>query len=203
MSDSERPISLERTQRIPGGSRTLLAVGAGVVVFAAVGAFVWTRSSTGSNNSSAPPTTASTVSGTKAEIVSIARLGALAGAARRSIYWAGPRPRTRLEYTQKSDGTTYVRYLTGSAAAGAPGATYVVIATYAQPNALSRVKQTARQQHYSIVKLPGGAIAVTKPGRPQNMYVVYPGVPYQIEVYSPSPAQTRAIVLGGSVQRVP
>jgi hypothetical protein len=204
MTDTEQPIGeTEPVRRIPGGSRTLLAVGAAVVVFAAVGAFVWTRSSSDSNNTSAPPTTTTAVPGTKAEVVSAGRLRALAAAAGRSIYWAGPRPGTRLEYTQKTDGTTYVRYLTGSAAAGAPGANYVVIATYPQPNALTRVKRTAEQRHYSIANLPGGAIAVTKPGRPENMYVVYPGRAYQIEVYSPRPAETRAIVFGGAVQQVP
>jgi hypothetical protein len=203
MTDTEQPIGeVEPGPRIPGGSRPLFGLGAAVVVFAAVAAFVWTRSSSDSNNTSAPPTTASTVRGTKAEIVSFARLRALAAAAGRSIYWAGQRPGTRLEYTQRTDGTTYVRYLTGSAAAGAPGARYVVIATYTQPNALSRVKRTADQRHYSIANLPGGAIAVTKPARPENIYVVYPGRPYQIEVYSPRPAETRAIVFSGAIQPV-
>jgi hypothetical protein len=203
LNDIDRPAGGEDepTPRSPFGSRALLAVGAAVVVLA-VAAFVWTRSSSGSKNTSAPPTTASTVRGTMAEIVSVAQLRALAAAAGSSIYWAGQRPGTRLEYTQRTDGTTYVRYLTGSAVAGAPGANYVVIATYTQPNALNRVKRTADQRHYSLANLPRGAIAVTKPGRPQNIYVVYPGRPYQIEVYSPRPAETRAIVFGGAVQQV-
>jgi hypothetical protein len=59
--------------------------------------------------SSAPLPGTTAVPGTMAEVVSAARLRALAAAAGRSIYWAGARPGTRLEYTQKTDGTTYVR----------------------------------------------------------------------------------------------
>jgi hypothetical protein len=179
------------------------------VVFGAVGAFVWARNSSDSGTpTGGTETTAGTerprkaMQGVEAEIVSAARLRSLAASARRSIYWAGPRPGTRLEFTQKSDGTTYVRYLTGSATAGAPGGNYVVIATYAQPDAIRRVKRTAEQEHFRITKLPSGAVAVTKPGRPQNIHVAYPGLPYQIEVYAPRPAEARKIVFGGAVQPV-
>ena len=54
-----------------------------------------------------------------------------------------------LELTRTTDGTTYVRYLTGSSEAGAPGAGYVVVATYHQPDAYERVtRATARRQNY-------------------------------------------------------
>lgn len=183
-------------------SRALVAAVVAVVVFAAVGAFIWSRNSDNSAKSNtAPPAKSVTVPGVKAEIVSAERLRAIA-AAGRSIYWAGPRPGTRLEYTQKTDGTTYVRYLTGSAKAGAPGANYVVIATYSQPDAVGRVKRTAEQQHLFLAELPGGAVAVTRPGRPQNIYVAYPRRPYQIEVYTPKPVETRGIVFGGQIQPV-
>jgi hypothetical protein len=182
-----------------GVGRPLLAVGVAAVVFAAIGVFLWTRGSGGTDNTVAAAT-AQAGRGVTAEIVSPARLRAIAAIAGRAIYWAGRRRGTRLEFTQKTDGTTYVRYLTGTANAGAPAANYVVVATYVQPGALTRVKRTARQQGFSTMNLRGGGVAVTKPGRPENMYVAFPGQPYQIEVYTPRPAETRAIVLAGAIQ---
>lgn len=181
--------------------RVLVAAAVAVVVFAAVGAFVWSRRSGGSGTSHSKPA-AVHVAGVRAEVVSATRLRALAATSGGSVYWAGPRAGTHLEYTQKTDGTTYVRYLTGTATAGAPGAGYVVVATYRQPDAFARVKQSAQRQHLFVADLPNGALAVTRPARPQNIYVVYPHVPYQIEVYTPKQAETRRIVFAGRIQPV-
>ena len=203
MVDAAGPVSeRKRLGERLGGRRALLAAGAALVAFAAVGAFVWARRS-GNSNSSPAQTTASTVPGVKAEIVSVRELRAIAAKSGRSIYWAGPRPGTKLEYTQKTDRTTYVRYLTGSARAGAPGADYVVIATYTQSDAYAQVKRFAEQQHLFTAQLPGGAIAVTRPNRPQNIYLVFRGRPYQVEVYAPKAAETRRLVFGGAIQAVP
>jgi len=53
-----------------------------------------------------------------------------------------------------------------------------------------------------VADLAGGGIAVTKPGRPQNIYVLYPGRPYRIEVYAPDAATARRLVFGGGIQPV-
>jgi hypothetical protein len=193
-------------------SRPLLALAVALVVFAAVGAFIWVVQSSDSDKSSTPAavsgsnglgeTGGTTVPGVAARVVSVAGLRAIAAAAGRPVYWAGPRPRTNLEYTQKTDGTTYVRYLTGSASAGAPGAGYVVIATYPQTQAYRRVKRIAQEKHMFVAALPSGAIAVTKPSRPQNIYVLFPDRAYQIEVYAPNASETRRLVFGGAIQPV-
>jgi hypothetical protein len=190
-----------RARRVQVNSGVLIAGIVAIVVFAAVGAFVWARDSSNSTRSSTP-TKGVTVPGVNAEIVSLARLRALALAGGRAIYWAGPQPGAKLEYTQKTNGITYVRYLTGSAKAGAPGANYIVIATYLQPNAYTRVKRTAERQHLFVAQLRNSAIAVTRPDRPQNINVVYPGRPYQVEVYTPKPAETRRLVFGDAIQAV-
>ena len=77
-----------------------------------------------------------------------------------------------------------------------------MVATYAQPNAFGRVSAIARRSHLSRASLPNGGIAVTKPGRPQNIYIVYPKQPYQIEVYAPDSAVTRQLAFGGSIKPV-
>jgi hypothetical protein len=105
----------------------------------------------------------------------------------------------RLELTRRTDGTTYVRYLTGRAGAGNRSAGYVVVATYAQPDAYGRVSAIASRKHLAVKHLANGGIAVTRPGRPQNIFLVYPDQPYQVEVYAPTAGEARRLVFSGAV----
>jgi hypothetical protein len=186
--------------------RATSAILVALVVFAAVGAFVWFRSSADSTGaaqpSAAPTSTLGAVPGVAAKVVSIQTLRGLARANDRPLYWAGSRPGTRIEYTRRTDGTTFVRYLTGRAKAGDPSPGYVVVATYSQPDAYARVSAIAGRTHLLQTRLGGGGIAVTRPGRPQNIYLVYPKLPYQIEVYAPTPQQARRLVFAGAIKPV-
>jgi hypothetical protein len=196
------------------GSRSRLAVTLAVIVFGAVAAFVWVLQSGDPDEASGPAAVpgssglgangaaGATVPGVAAKLVTVSRLRGIAGRESRPVYWAGPRPGSRIEYTQTRDGTTYVRYLTGSAKAGARGAGYIVIVTYTQPDAYRRVKRIAQAQHMFVADLPGGGIAVTRPNRPQNIHLVYPGRPYQVEAYAPRASQTRALVFGGAIRPI-
>jgi hypothetical protein len=193
----------------------VLAVIVGVIVFAGVAGAVWLLNWGSSDNTKGAATSLTSVGGAlvksgagatvaavRPEIVSPAQLREIAAANRRPLYWAGPRKRTRLEYTRMSDGRMYVRYLTGSAKAGAAGAGYVVVATYSQPDAYNRVSAIAKQKHFFVATVANGGIAVAKPNRPQNIYLVYPRQPYQIEVYAPTAAETRKLVFGGAIKPV-
>ena len=198
--DDTSPAATTPSRTPPVRSRGGIGVAIAVVVCAGVGAFVWVRNSKDSSKHHAAKTT--TVAGVNAEVVSPSQLRSIAATAGGSVYWLGLRAGTKLEYTQKRDGTTYVRYLTGAATAGAPGAKYVVVATYREADAYARVKRTATQQHLFVAQLPNGAIAVSRFDRPQNLYVVFRDAPYQIEVYTPTQVETRRIVFGDSVEPV-
>ena len=179
--------------------RATTAIVVALIVFAAAGAFVWFRSSADS------PTQVSSnasVPGVAARVVSTQALRGFARANGRPLYWAGARPGTRIEYTRKTDGTTFVRYLTGTAKAGDPSAGYVVVATYSQPDAYGRVSAIATRTHLAEKRLASGAIAITRPGRPQNIYLVYPKLPYQIEVYAPTAERARRLVFAGAIKPV-
>jgi hypothetical protein len=76
---------------------------------------------------------------------------------------------------------------------------YVVVATYAQPDAYGRVSAIASRKHLAVKHLANGGIAVTRPGRPQNIYLVYPEQPYQVEVYAPTAGEARRLVFSGAV----
>lgn len=197
-SESDSATPAPRT----GRSRVVIAVAVAIAVFAAAAIAVWQLNSDDENGSASPTTTATAPSGTPgvaARIVTTAQLRAFAAALGQPVYWAGSRPAARMEYTQTSEGRTYVRYLTGSAAAGDEHPRFVVVATYPQPDAFARVRAAARANHYEVEQLPDGAIAVTEPRTPKNIHVVAPGRPYQVEVFAPTAAEARSIVLSGAV----
>jgi hypothetical protein len=180
-----------------------------LLVFAAVGAFVWSSGSTSDDPSAAPvePLASEEVAQpalapVEATIVSTDELRQASSASGRPVYWAGPRRGARLEFTRTADGTTYVRYLTGSASVGTTDAGYVVVATYHQPKAFERVTSAAKTQQYFTADLPGRGRAIVKPERPQNVYVVHPGRPYQVEVYAPTAEVARGLVFGGAVRPI-
>jgi hypothetical protein len=180
--------------------RVAVAVVVACLVLAGIGLLVWRLDAGGQEpalNVTAGPGTAA---GVRAEIVSAKRLAEIAHADGRVVYWAERRSGTRIEYTETADGSTYVRYLTGKARAGSPRAGFVVVATYPRQNAYREVTDFARKAHVVTVRLPNGGLAVTKPGRPQNIYIVYADQPYQVEVYAPSASTTRRLVFGGRIR---
>ena len=183
--------------------RAKAAIAVALIVFAAAGALVWYLSSSDSTTQSIPRGAPGvSVQGVSPRIVSTETLRRFARANGRPLYWAGARPATRIEYTRKTDGSTFVRYLTGAAKAGNLSAGYVVVATYSQPDAYGRVSAIATRTHLPEKRLAGGGIAITRPGRPQNIYLVYPKLPYQIEVYAPTAERARRLVFAGAIKPV-
>lgn len=200
MTSGSKPASPARRT---GRSRIVIAVGVAVAVFAAAAIALWQLNANDDSSHASSSTTISTVptppQGVPARLVTAAQLRTLATALGRPVYWAGSRRGARLEYTQASDGSTYVRYLTGSGEVGDNRPEFVVVATYPQPDAFARVTKAARAHHDRVEHLSGGAIAVTEPRTPKNIHIVSPGQPYQVEVFAPTAAEARNIVLGGAV----
>jgi hypothetical protein len=116
--------------------------------------------------------------------------------------WAGPRPHTVYELTKTSDGRTYVRYLPEGTKVGDPRPEFLTIGTYRQPHAFANVRAAARRPRAHRIPLANGGLAVYDANRPTSVYLAYPGAAYQVEVYSPSPAQARALVRSGQVRPV-
>jgi hypothetical protein len=185
--------------KLPRPWLTAVLVGLGVFAVTAIAIWLLDTSPKRKDAVVAQPTTSV---GVRARIVTVAALQSLADARGRPVYWAGERPGTSLEYTQTTDGNVYVRYLTGSAKAGDKRASYVVVATYTQPDAFARVQSIAQRQHLSVKQLPNGAIAVTEPTNARNLHVVFPLEGYQIEIYAPTAVEARRIVRSGAVRRV-
>lgn len=131
--------------------------------------------------------------------VSVAGLKTLATALGQPIYWAGRLPGTTLELTQAASGRIYVRYLPQGVAVGDPGQ-YLTVGTYPFDGAYDATKGLATGKQLTQLELPGGGVAAFgKSPKTRNVYVAYPGVPVQIEVFDPTPGKARRLVASGQI----
>ena len=122
-------------------------------------------------------------------------LGALTGVGH-PVYWVGGHQGVRYEVTRISDGRTYVRYLPAGAEAGS-GQPFLTVGSYSVPNAYERIRRLAERPGESSFAVQGKGIALPNGNDPRSVYLAYPGVDVQIEVYDP--AAGRALQLVKSV----
>lgn len=116
------------------------------------------------------------------------------------VYWAGEEEGTELELSQPEAGRTYVRYLTDGAEAGDERAEFLTVGTYVQPGASEALRRQAKESDGVIGTAPGDAVVYFNRNQPASVYLAYPGVDVQIEVFDPN--FTRALQLVNSGQIV-
>ena len=126
-------------------------------------------------------------------------LGALDWAGTRSIYWAGPRKGFHYEYGRSSLDYLYVRYLPDGIRVGDPGRNFLIVATYLVPGAFTVLK---KQADAKAIPGPNGSIVLVSSSKPTSVYIAFPNVDYEIEIYDPSPAVALSTAESGDVQPV-
>lgn len=135
------------------------------------------------------------------EIVSIDALREAVEGPGTPVYWAGEQEGTELELSEPEDGRTYVRYLTDDAEADDPRPNFLTVGTYANKSPVATLKRQSEQAGGVLAKAPGGATVYFDRTQPDSVYLAYPGVETQIEVYDPD--FKRALELVNSGQIVP
>jgi hypothetical protein len=115
------------------------------------------------------------------------------------IYWAGPRKGLHYEFWRLESGSIFVRYLPPGVRVGAPSSKFLIVGTYRIAHAFDAVKTFCGR---GAVAGPHGSIYCPRPGAPKSVYVAFPKVDYEIEVYDPSPKVSRAIAAAGRVRPV-
>ena len=182
----------------PRGRWLAIGVVLGVAATAAVAAVLWLVFRDGDGE---PAPVVDRAAAPGAVAVSPAGLSALAATLGQPIYWLGRKPGVTYELARTDTGAVFVRYLPSGVAPGAKRP-YLTIATYPFPRAFAAVRRTAARNPKGTIRLSGGGLAVVDAGYPKSIHVAYPGVPYQVEVFDPSPARARAIVSSGEVRAV-
>ena len=120
------------------------------------------------------------------------------------VYWVGPQQRTkRYELTSKSGGQVYVRYLPSTTQAANQSPDFLVVGTYAVPdargaletaaNSPKRAEKLSRRNGFEMMSAPG-----TK-----HAYVVFDDQPeLQIEIFSPRPGEAEKLATSGSLRQL-
>jgi hypothetical protein len=132
----------------------------------------------------------------------VKQLKALAIAFGHPIYWAGTNPATTYELTRTNDGRVYIRYLPHGVPVGNRLPDYLTIGTYPQKHALEILKSTATKNHVPTIKLADGGLAFADKKHPTSVYVAYPNVDLQIEVYDPAAGRAQQLVTSGQITPV-
>jgi hypothetical protein len=140
--------------------------------------------------------------GVPSTAASLTQLKTLAITLGHPIYWAGTNPRTTYELTKTSDGSVYIRYLPQGVPVGSPSPNYLTIGTYPQKDALGILKSTAAKNHVPTINLADGGLAFVDEKHPTSVYVAYPKVDLQIEVFDPAAGRARQLVTSGQIAPV-
>jgi hypothetical protein len=166
------------------------AVLAGAIVVVLVAWLIF-HGGGGSGESAKPGEPSAATAGSLQEMA--ARLGS-------PVYWAGPQKDSELEVTESEGGErVYVRYLTGGAEIGDPRPDFLTVGTYAFEDPVRALKRQAKESGGELTTAPGGATVYISRKRPQSVYLAYPGVEVEIEVYDPDPRTARSLVASGQI----
>lgn len=101
------------------------------------------------------------------------------------VYWAGPVQGAKYTLAVPADGQAYVRYLPNGEGLSDTKPNYVVIATYTTTDAFKATQAAGNQSNgVTFINTEGAAVYYNK-DTPTNVYVAYPNLNYQIEVFDP------------------
>jgi hypothetical protein len=134
-----------------------------------------------------------------AEVLSAAALREAVSEPGAPTYWAGERAGAELELSRPEAGRTYVRYLTDGAKAGDPRPIFLTVGTYDRPHPVQELRRQGKSEGAVLGEAPGGAVVYYDRGSPQSVYLAYPGVKAQIEVYDPDVKQALRLVDSGQI----
>ena len=181
-----------KSSEISGGR-----VGVGIAVVLAVFLVGWLvlRGDDDSSSSSSEPAAEGVAAITTAD-----DLADLASSRGTPIYWAGAQDGAELELTETQGGeNVFVRYLTDGAEAGEESSEFLTVGTYAFPDATDALKEKADEPGGVLASAPGDATVFFNRKRPQSIYLAYPGLDLQIEVYDPDAKRALELVSSGQI----
>jgi hypothetical protein len=174
---------------------TRIRIGAVIAVAAVVAFIAWLIFKDDDNGSSTPKRA-------PAAAASVQSLKQLPGAVGHQVYWAGTKRGYTYELTQTKGGEVYIRYLPSGAQVGDDRPNFLTVGTYPHPNAFNTVTKASKRKSEFTAKIPRGGLAVASQQRPTSVYFAYPGSDYLIEVFDPSAARARNLVVSGKIHPV-
>jgi hypothetical protein len=92
-----------------------------------------------------------------------------------------------------------VRYLPHGVAAGDPRAEFLAVGTYERSHAFTDLRHAGTRTGARAARLDRGGVLVSTESRPHSVYFSYSDGSYQVEVFAPSGATARELVLRGEI----
>lgn len=142
------------------------------------------------------PAEAPTAATSGAEIISVESLRS--AAEKTPIYWVGPPEGSELELSQPSPDRTYVRYLTGGAEAG-DQSPFLTVGSYKLADPVKALRNEGNGANGVLAKAPNGGVVYFERESPESVYLAYPGVNTEIEVFAPNFQQALQLVTSGRI----
>jgi hypothetical protein len=102
-------------------------------------------------------------------------------------YWTGPLKDATYSINSTTAGQVFIRYIPKGEECGSTAASFRVIATYAETDAFSATQQAGNQAEGVSLANTDGSVVFFNKNSPSNVYVAYPGIDFQIEIYDPNP----------------
>jgi len=188
-----------RWQRSKDGSgpetlkRRNALLGVGLAIVVAVALAVWALADDNGSDESSEPAAA-----TEPEIVSVKALRASAAAHATPVYWVGASAGTKLELSRPSPEQTYVRYLTGDAEAG-DSRKFLTVGSYTYADPAAALRARGSEPGGVNATAPGGGVVYFDQADPKSVYLAYPGIEVEIEVFAPEFKEALQLVTDGRV----
>ncbi len=102
-------------------------------------------------------------------------------------YWTGPLKDATYSINTVTAGQVFIRYIPKGKECGSTSPDFRVIATYAEADAFNSTQQAGNQAEGVSLANPDGSVVYFNKNAPSNVYLAYPGIDYQIEIYDPDP----------------
>jgi hypothetical protein len=106
-----------------------------------------------------------------------------------NVYWSGPISGASYSINANQAGQVFVRYIKKGQKCDSQTRDFRVIATYAQAGAFESTKAAGNQANGVSLANTDGSIVYFNKESPSNVYLAYPGIEYQIEIYDPDPKE--------------
>jgi hypothetical protein len=139
---------------------------------------------------------------TGAEVVSEESLREAASKQGAPIYWAGPPEEdSELELSQPDSERTYVRYLTEDAEAGDPRP-FLTVGSYTLANPTAALRRLGNQAGGVLAAAPGGGTVYFSRTNPESVYLAYPSIDVQVEIFAPDFKEALQLATSGQIEPV-
>jgi hypothetical protein len=118
-------------------------------------------------------------------------------------YWSGPEQNCKYALIVNGSGQAFIRYLKDGMGIDDSSSNYRVIGTYPQADSFSITKAAGNQANAISFVNPDGAQVFYSKEFPANVYLAFPDVNYQIEIFDPENGVSLSIATAaGAIRKV-